>query len=203
MFSIADRSQAPGFDAAGAEHAHDSGSPGGRQLPVGGIEPRADRQVVGKPLHVVGSVVGCQDAGDTFDQVEGAVQRQRITAGKQQAGAQFDLDPQLVGVHPQVADAEQLAEGGVHGVGNILERILTAAAAAGAGAPSLATDSATGVGVGERGMTSPSCIGSRVFGAWLNTPISDSVRTLYLPSLTEEMEYMTTKKANNRVMKSA
>jgi hypothetical protein len=26
---------------------------------------------------------------------------------------------------------------------------------------------------------------------------------LYLPSLTDEMEYMTTKKANNKVMKSA
>jgi len=38
---------------------------------------------------------------------------------------------------------------------------------------------------------------------WLKTPVRGSERILYLPSLIEEMEYMTTKNANSSVMKSA
>ena len=38
---------------------------------------------------------------------------------------------------------------------------------------------------------------------FLNALVSELERTLYLPSLTEEMAYMTTKKAKSSVMKSA
>jgi hypothetical protein len=37
----------------------------------------------------------------------------------------------------------------------------------------------------------------------VKTPISAWEMTLYLPSLIEEIEYITTKKANSKVMKSA
>jgi len=43
---------------------------------------------------------------------------------------------------------------------------------------------------------------SRVNG-WAKAIFSDSLKILYFVSLTEEMEYITTKNANIRVMKSA
>ncbi|MCY1304100.1 hypothetical protein D9M70_538430 [compost metagenome] len=54
-----------------------------------------------------------------------------------------------------------------------------------------------------RGRSSPMGIAFIACSGWLNTPVRVSERILYLPSLIDEMEYMTTKKANNRVMKSA
>ncbi|MDT4875921.1 hypothetical protein FQZ97_1113260 [compost metagenome] len=54
-----------------------------------------------------------------------------------------------------------------------------------------------------RGFSSPTGIGLSERSGWLNTPTRVSERILYLPSLIEEMEYITTKKANSRVMKSA
>ncbi len=54
-----------------------------------------------------------------------------------------------------------------------------------------------------RGRSSPMGIGFNERSGWLNTPVRVSERILYLPSLIEEIEYITTKKANNRVMKSA
>ncbi|MNH42799.1 hypothetical protein D3C79_1045720 [compost metagenome] len=53
------------------------------------------------------------------------------------------------------------------------------------------------------GRSSPMGIGRMLFSGSLNTPISAWERILYLPSLIEEIEYMTTKKANSKVMKSA
>ncbi|MNP69468.1 hypothetical protein D3C76_1655680 [compost metagenome] len=58
-------------------------------------------------------------------------------------------------------------------------------------------------GVTVKGRSSPMGMGLRLRSASLNTPISAWDSTLYLPSLIEEIEYITTKKANNRVMKSA
>ncbi|MNQ74179.1 hypothetical protein D3C85_889330 [compost metagenome] len=58
-------------------------------------------------------------------------------------------------------------------------------------------------GVTVRGRSSPIGIGLRARSESVNTPIKASEMTLYLPSLIEEMEYITTKKANSNVMKSA
>ncbi|MDT4810071.1 hypothetical protein FQZ97_429760 [compost metagenome] len=58
-------------------------------------------------------------------------------------------------------------------------------------------------GSAVRGFSSPTGIGLIERSGWLNTPTRVSERILYLPSLIEEMEYITTKKANSRVMKSA
>ncbi|MCY1442243.1 hypothetical protein D9M71_586050 [compost metagenome] len=54
-----------------------------------------------------------------------------------------------------------------------------------------------------RGRSAPMGIARMACSGWLNTPVRVSERILYLPSLIEEMEYITTKKANSRVMKSA
>ncbi|MNI75712.1 hypothetical protein D3C73_1318900 [compost metagenome] len=53
------------------------------------------------------------------------------------------------------------------------------------------------------GCSSPIGIGFMLRSGSLNTPSSACEMTLYLPSLIEEIEYMTTKKANSKVMKSA
>ncbi|MNF02839.1 hypothetical protein D3C80_2020510 [compost metagenome] len=58
-------------------------------------------------------------------------------------------------------------------------------------------------GVTVKGRSSPMGMGLRLRSASLKTPISAWDNTLYLPSLTEEIEYITTKKANSKVMKSA
>ena len=46
-------------------------------------------------------------------------------------------------------------------------------------------------------------IGWKLRSRLLKAPVRESDSTRYLPSLTDEVEYMTTKKANSRVMKSA
>ena len=51
--------------------------------------------------------------------------------------------------------------------------------------------------------SSPTWMGCSARDDERNAPAIDSDRTLYLPSLIEEMEYMTTKNANSSVMKSA
>ncbi|MCY1176910.1 hypothetical protein D9M73_171980 [compost metagenome] len=53
------------------------------------------------------------------------------------------------------------------------------------------------------GCSSPIGIGFMLRSGSLNTPSKAWEITLYLPSLIEEMEYITTKKANSNVMKSA
>src|SRR5690606_5934673 len=53
------------------------------------------------------------------------------------------------------------------------------------------------------GRSWPTGIGRMAFSLWLKMPTSASASTLYLPSLIDEVAYMTTKKANIRVMKSA
>ncbi|MNP21235.1 hypothetical protein D3C76_1138460 [compost metagenome] len=53
------------------------------------------------------------------------------------------------------------------------------------------------------GCSSPIGIGFMLRSGSLNTPSRAWEMTLYLPSLIEEIEYMTTKKANSKVMKSA
>ncbi|MNJ69089.1 hypothetical protein D3C77_653970 [compost metagenome] len=53
------------------------------------------------------------------------------------------------------------------------------------------------------GRSSPIGIGRMLRSGSLNTPIRASETILYLPSLIEDIEYMTTKKANSKVMKSA
>ncbi len=58
-------------------------------------------------------------------------------------------------------------------------------------------------GLIETGRCSPMGIGFMVRSVSLNTPTSAWDRILYLPSLTEEIEYITTKNANSKVMKSA
>ena len=49
---------------------------------------------------------------------------------------------------------------------------------------------------------SPICIGSTERGAPRKAARRESDNTRYLPSLTEDMEYMTTKKASSRVTRS-
>ncbi|MNR42640.1 hypothetical protein D3C85_1611780 [compost metagenome] len=58
-------------------------------------------------------------------------------------------------------------------------------------------------GVMVLGRSSPIGMGLSARSESVKTPINASEMTLYLPSLTDEIEYMTTKKANNSVMKSA
>ncbi|MMZ71176.1 hypothetical protein D1872_344450 [compost metagenome] len=58
-------------------------------------------------------------------------------------------------------------------------------------------------GVTVFGRSSPIGIGLRALSVSVKTPISASEMILYLPSLIEEIEYMTTKNANSKVMKSA
>ncbi|MNK81216.1 hypothetical protein D3C87_1009570 [compost metagenome] len=58
-------------------------------------------------------------------------------------------------------------------------------------------------GVTVFGRSSPMGIGLSARSLSVKTPISASEMTLYLPSLIEEIEYITTKKANSKVMKSA
>ena len=59
------------------------------------------------------------------------------------------------------------------------------------------------VGVTPAGRWSPRGMGLSERSGWLKMPDRLSESTLYLLSFNEEMEYMTTKKANSRVMKSA
>ena len=58
-------------------------------------------------------------------------------------------------------------------------------------------------GVTVFGRSSPIGIGLSARSVSVNTPINASEMILYLPSLIEEIEYITTKKANSNVMKSA
>ncbi len=58
-------------------------------------------------------------------------------------------------------------------------------------------------GVTVFGRSSPIGIGLSERSESVKTPISASEMTLYLPSLIDEIEYITTKKANSNVMKSA
>ena len=74
----------------------------------------------------------------------------------------------------------------------------------GSGLSSMMSGFSISLSTGSRDLRgSPSWMGSGDLGGVLkaSTRVSDSTR--YLPSLMEDMEYMTTKKANSRVMKSA
>ena len=53
-----------------------------------------------------------------------------------------------------------------------------------------------------RSWRSPICTGTRVFGAPPKAALSESETTRYLPSLTEEIAYITTKKASSSVTRS-
>src|SRR3569623_2122667 len=52
-------------------------------------------------------------------------------------------------------------------------------------------------------LSSPTCMGSRLFTDERKAAPSASDKTRYLPSFTDETEYITTKNANSSVMKSA
>ena len=140
-----------------------------------------------------------QNSGNLVDQLERLIVGQRIAAGKQQAGAELYLDPQLVAPNRQLVIGDQLAECLTHALCDALKRIERRLPGAWTG--EILDLRNVGLGGARSLFTDGNGLDRTV--DWLNTPTSESERILYLPSLIEEMEYITTKKANSKVMKSA
>mgnify|MGYP006192686935 CR=1 FL=1 len=119
--AVADGRQPSRADAIEGQHTHDGRRPRGGQLPVGRELGRLNRQVVGKALDMNGVFIGCQNFGYLLDDVEGRAIGNRIATGKQQAGAELDLDPQLVATDLELLGLNQVAKGFAHAVGNAFQ----------------------------------------------------------------------------------
>ena len=69
---------------------------------------------------------GFEYCGHFVDDLESCIAGHRITAAEQQAGVEFDLDPQLIAAHRQLFGRDQITKGMGDVIGNGLERVIGA-----------------------------------------------------------------------------
>jgi hypothetical protein len=146
--------------------------------------------IVGETFDMDRVVERLENRRDLVDDVERDVAGHGVAAAEQQAGIEFDLDPQLVAAHGHLVGADQVAERRTDVVGDAFQRV---AGASDTGIDLIAVlDQRLGRGHGLGPFLADRDRLQGAIGVGEDTDQRLEM-TLYLPSLIEEIEYITTK----------